>query len=367
MKIIWHFMVNTCSSFSVQGGNSRPVDDVMRIVVMKHAFGVQFLFKSVMALSCLHAKDSIGDDLGDPRRQSYYESGTFSEYQRAIEAADPRTFGALLANSLVITALSSRNFREKESPDLFILQWILVWRGIGVILHRIRRDALPNTGLAQLFYRPSLDLKAAFRHIPPHLWHMVESTLPGDEDFLYKATYLRCLHYLGTLYHNLRLRGFGAVMNLRIITWFTYLPAPMIDLFRKRQERALVILAHYCVFLKLVRNVWWLRGVGDRSLRDLCGYLGPEWHGAVEIPFKALFTDDPLTLARLVLNEPLWTSRRSHNDEWDEYEERETRQLSLVDDEGRRVRYEGNIGIMVLEKPSEPNEQPIWNAMENPE
>lgn len=123
MKIIWHFMANTCSSFSIDNGSSQ---NVMRVHVMKHAFDVRFLFRSVLALSCLHATNCTGEDMGDPSRHLLYQNESLHEYRQAIEAAEPRTFGALLANSLLITATSAQTFRDPHTPDLYILQWLLV-------------------------------------------------------------------------------------------------------------------------------------------------------------------------------------------------------------------------------------------------
>lgn len=59
-----------------------------------------------------------------------------------------------------------------------------------------------------------------------------------------------------------------------------------IELIYERDERALVLLAHYCVLLKRVDHVWYLKGLGEGLLRNIWGVLGREgrsWIGwAVE-------------------------------------------------------------------------------------
>lgn len=361
MKIIWHFMVNTCSSFSIETSGSRPGLDVMRVHVMKHALDVRFLFRSVLALSCLHARNFTGEDMGDATRHLLYQTESLHEYRRAIEAAEPKTFGALLANSLLITATSAQTFRDPQGPNLYILQWLLVWRGIGVIFQRIHRSALTTTGLSQLFYRPSMNLKEAAKHIPQTLISLIASIEPQDADFAHKNTYLHGLKYLGTLYHNLREGGLGPVMKLRIITWFTFLPTSLVELFRGKQDRALVILAHYAVFLKFAAGVWWLVGVGDRSLRDICSHLGHRWYWALEVPLRAIPIEDMTELGRLLLDDPFWEPCSLPEELRIRDLERETKQLGLVDDEGRPVRFAQDVGSVVLAEPGEPGEKPVWN------
>ncbi|KAG6038992.1 hypothetical protein E4U41_003374 [Claviceps citrina] len=359
MKLIWHFMVNASSSFSSEGGSSQ---DVMRVKVMKHAFDVRFLFRSVLALSCLHARTVCGEEMGDAARHHFYQNESLHEYRLAIEAAEPRTFGALLSNSLLVTATSSENFRDPTAPNLYILQWLLVWRGIGAIFGRINRTSLASTGLTQLFHRPSMNLEEGARHIPQHLTRMILSIEPQDADFSHKATYLHGLKYLGSLYQHMRQGGLNPVMKLRIITWFTFLPPALVELFRKKRERALVILAHYAVFLKFTVGVWWLVGVGDRTLRDICRHLGPAWRQELDVPLRAINVDDATDLARLLLDDPVWEIYTMSAGSWEQDQERETTaQLGLVDDEGRPIRVLQDAGTIVLAEPSEPGERPVWN------
>ncbi|KAG6217816.1 hypothetical protein E4U50_002877 [Claviceps purpurea] len=362
MKIIWHFMTHTCSSFSSEGDSQK----VMRVHVMKHALDVRFLLRSVLALSCLHARTCTGEQLGDAARHRSYQTESLQEYRMAIEAAEPRTFGALMANSLLVTVMSSESFRDPAAPDLYILQWMLVWRGIGVIFGRNHRSSLSGTGLTQLFHRPSMNLDEGVKFVPHYLTFMIMTIRPHDADYPYVATYLYGLMYLGSLYQHLEQDGLNSVMKLRIITWFTFLPSSMIGLFREKRERALVILAHYSVFLKIAVSNWWLAGVGHRSLRDICNHLSPGWSQELRIPLRALSVDDPFELTRLILDNPYWEPDYSSwslfvSPEEAEEREREMRQLGLVDDEGRRIQISPEAGTVVLAEPGVPGEEPVWN------
>jgi hypothetical protein len=90
-------------------------------------------------------------------------------------------------------------------------------------------------------------------------------------------------------------------MVLRIVTWSTVLPNRLLELARASRPRALVILAHYATFLKLLQDIWWLVGVGDRSIRDICHNLESGWHKFLSIPLEALLVENNTELSRVIL------------------------------------------------------------------
>lgn len=357
MKLLWFYTTATCSSFSVEGGTMRPVEDLMRSTVVQYAFQAPFLMHSLLALSSLHLQ-TLGLTF-DQARALEYRVKSFEGYRKAVEDPKPEIYTPLLVNSLLLTALSSQNFREPESRDLYIIDWMIIWRGIGLIVDLTNLRQLTQTGLEVLFYRPHLDLERAANAIPGALLEMVDAICFNDGDYSNVQTYYATLKYLGSLYQNLRQDGFGAVMRLRIITWFTFLPRQFVELARRKKPRALVIIAHYVTFLKLMGEVWWLKGVGNRSLDDLCTYLGPEWHPFLETPLNVLRLEDELSIARLILQDPSWRSPSPSGRGWDAQQEAATRQLTWVDDEGREVRFNGE--DRVLAHPHHVDEAPTWH------
>lgn len=57
---------------------------------------------------------------------------------------------------------------------------------------------------------------------------------------------------------------------------------------RKRQPRALVILAHYFAILKAVDSVWWLRGIPEREVFGIQSNLPERWQWAMAWPIQKL-------------------------------------------------------------------------------
>ena len=353
MKLLWFYTTATANSFSVDVDGPNPVNDILKVKMVKVAFNIPFLMDSLFALSCLHLQ-SLDQDC-DPGRALTYRARSFEGYRKAVEEAKPETFPALIANSLLLTALSSQVFREDDTKELYIIDWMIVWRGIGLMVEMMGVDSLFNSGMSELFYRPPIDLEKAAAAIPNHLLFMISSIKPDDIDYAHIETYYDTLKYLGSLYSNLK-EGLGPVMNLRIITWFTFLPRNFVQLARERRPRALVIIAHYVAFIKIVQNLWWLEGIGDRSLDDISKYLGPEWHHLFSVPRMARNVQGEIHVARIVLEDRNWIPPQPKTIFLDS-----NSSIALVDDAGRRVQWTPNEKKLVLLDSKAPDEPVTWN------
>lgn len=347
LRLLWFFSTQTASSFTLDYDNKfvSPSVEVMRSNVPRHAFGNQFLMDSIFALSAMHILNVEPTSTQvDWNRALYYRQKSFLGYRKAIEEAKPETFPALLANSLLLCALSSQTFRDPEGDDLYIIDWMIVWKGIGLIIDLISVPALIASGLDALFHRPAIDLERAATATPNHLLFMVSSIPAQDQDHADIATYYECLKHLGALYENLS-RGVNAIMGLRIITFFTFVPKRFVELSRARRPRALIILAYYAMFLKLIPVVWWTVGIGQRSLKDILRHLGPEWQHLLRGPLMASQVDSPVDVARIILEDPTWVQPKRENIS---ELERQVRALTWVDNAGRRMLMQPDRGRMVV-------------------
>ncbi|KAF7552295.1 hypothetical protein G7046_g7456 [Stylonectria norvegica] len=354
MRLLWFYTTATATSFSVDAGGHTPVEDILKVRMVQIAFETPFLMDSLFALSSLHLQ-SLKQDY-DPGRALAYRVRSFAGYRKAVEEAKPEDFPALVANSLFLTALSSQVFRDDDSKELYIIDWMIVWRGIGLITELMGHERLFAAGLADLFYRPPINLDEAAAAIPNHLLFMVSSIKPDDVDYPDIDTYYETLKYLGSLYYNLK-KGLGSIMNLRIITWFTFLPREFVQLGRERRPRALIIIAHYVAFIKIVQNVWWMDGVGDRSLADICNYLSAEWQHLLLVPQMARHVQGELPIARIILGNPDWKSPQPTS-AWVDG----NYPIALMDDAGRRIKWMPDEKKLVLLDPRAPDSPPQWNT-----
>lgn len=71
------------------------------------------------------------------------------------------------------------------------------------------------------------------------------------------------------------------------ITWPMALEGEYLDLLRRLDPTALVILAHYCVILDAAGSkFWFMQGWGQRIMGAILGSLGPAWHESIKWPMQ---------------------------------------------------------------------------------
>ncbi|KAH8906753.1 hypothetical protein BR93DRAFT_630363 [Coniochaeta sp. PMI_546] len=343
MKLLWFYTTKTYESFSTNSRKAPAIEDVLKIKIIQYAFSTPFLMNTILGITAQHMK-FLNVPVPDSKAIAY-RANAFAGYRKAIEEAKPETFPALLASSLLLCAVSTAQFRDEDAPPLYILDWILVWRGIGLIIDFVRPEILYQSGMESLFFRPPIDLNTSALHIPSNLLFMVTSLKEGDEDFPNIAVYYETLKYLGALYREL-LDGFSGIFDLRIITFYTFLPREFIDLARKKRPRALVIIAHHLSFVRCVNGPWWMLGIADREIENICNLLDSgdesrpnEWTALVRVPRAVNRLADRTEIAKVLLDNHAWTPppvRRG-----DQADDERTRNLGWVDDTGKEIAFKG--------------------------
>lgn len=331
MKCLWFYTTKTHASFATDVTRT-SVTEVLRFKVVQLAFAAPFLMDTILGLTAQHMK-YLNIPISEERALAY-RAKAFHGYRKAIEEADPENYQALLPASLFMCAVASAQFREDDTPPLYILDWILVWRGIGLIFDLVRPETMFRAGMDPLFFRPPIDLNTSALHIPSNLLLMVTSIKEGDEDFPNVEAYYDTLKYLGALYKEL-LAGFSGVLDLRVITFFTFLRRDFIHLARSRSPRALVIIAHYLAFAKTVRGPesWWMLGIADRDIDNICNLLDGIWAPLIRVPRAVARTEERDEIAKILLNNHAWESSAPG--------EREEVYGKLVDDSGEEIAFKG--------------------------
>jgi hypothetical protein len=349
MKLLWFWTTKAYESFTTEGAKD-PIQarqDILKITIVQFAFDQPFLMNAILGVAALNMDAlHLNETVARPR-SILYRARAFEGYRQAIQKADPRTYPALLASSLFLCALASQVFREPDPPPFYMLDWIMCWRGIGLIFDLIRREGAIQSGLAGLFVRPAIDLEAAASHIPSNLLFMITSIANSDEEISSVPVYYETLKFLGSLYQELQI-GFSPILELRIVTFFTFVNPEFIDLARKKRPRALVIVAHYCIFTKLVTHVWWMEGIGDRDIRDIVDFLGDAWQSELRVPHFSLELNSKQATAQLLLNNHAWQGSPEDLFAHAHFDQRMAK-LGLVDDYGKELILPGNFTYRPLE------------------
>lgn len=284
-----------------------------------------FLMDAILGLSAMHLSylAPSSPSTPSPTTTSLFRARAFHGYRHAL--TNPTSnLTAILTASIILCGLSTASF---SSSPLYILTWPTLWRGIVLVLHLRSPTFTPPPGLTMLFYRPPVDLDAASRHIPSNLLFMLTS---HDAASPSTPIYYAALQLLGTLYAELAASGLGPQLDLRVITFLTHLSDDFAGLARAHEPKAAVVLAHYVVFLKLTRVVWWMEEVPQRELGPLCELIcsadgDPSfWEELARVPRAAMGMEGRGEVVALLLGRtppsPGTGKEEGPGEDWAEYE-----------------------------------------------
>lgn len=74
----------------------------------------------------------------------------------------------------------------------------------------------------------------------------------------------------------------GAEPVSNVSVWICEFPGQLYCLLHQGQPFALIILAHYCVLLRLVRSIWWISAWAQRVIIAINRTLDPAWRLFIE-------------------------------------------------------------------------------------
>jgi len=88
-------------------------------------------------------------------------------------------------------------------------------------------------------------------------------------------------------------------------SWPVQVPEAYIEMVKRRQPEALVLLAHYCLLLNTVNNFWWIHGMSRHLLENIHRNLGTDWESWIAWPLQDLVLSEfkrPLVLTEYLVH-----------------------------------------------------------------
>ncbi|KAI1825150.1 hypothetical protein F4861DRAFT_502555 [Xylaria intraflava] len=273
--------------------------------MVEHGLRSPFLMDAVKALAALHLL-TVGQPVPS-NRIAAYQGRALKGYRKAIEQGNPNDYAALLGCALLMIAVSSHNFRDPRAKRLFIVDWIPIWRGIGVIAETVPPGVIHASGLADAMNRTPVNLEKTARYVPNNLLFMVASINDDEADHKYRDEYYELLKYLGSLYMELVEFGFNPILDLRIITFLSFWPRALLPAARELRPRVLVVLAYWLCFVKLLdRRTWWMSGIIAQA-DQIFSELGAEWDNLLRVPKAVMRTEGNVEIAGMLIHNRNWT------------------------------------------------------------
>ncbi len=276
-------------------------DGVLHMQVPSLAFEHDFLMNTMLGIASLHSQHLLPDPEQARKQTTLYRARALNGFRHALKDIvwGTRKYEAALVTSLLVVILCSKDY-EMGDRDLIIIHWLVLYRGLASVINVNSYPALFCLSVSPIFRREIAPLQAS-PVIPKVLVNMVRDIGPLEPDFELLEHYCKALDALGLLYGQLQEDGVGPGLSIRVITWPSYLTQPFVVAAQETRPRALVILAYYMLFTKLVKGLWWVDGIADREFGTLLRMLNPRWLPFVEIPIEAMTMGSDDEIVELML------------------------------------------------------------------
>jgi hypothetical protein len=278
--------------------------NVLLFNIPQLAFENDYLLQCILGISSLHLEHMSPDKKYNKKQTSKYREKALLGFRQAIAKADfqPLNWEAALINSILLLALCSKdnvNGIDRQS-SLTVINWVVLYRGLSAIIMMRSFDNVANTSLKPIFRREWRELRFA-PVIPRNLVTLLEGVTPLDSDFAYLESYCNVLDSMGILYGSLTQDGVAPELWIRVISWPSYLSQDFANCAVEQRPRALIILAHYLCFIKLIKGLWWVDDIPDTEIPAIMSLIGDHWLPFMTVPLAASQESDKEEIARMLL------------------------------------------------------------------
>jgi hypothetical protein len=276
------------------------MDSIFESVLPYLAFENDFLMNGILGIASLHMQRMLPDPTLARQQTSLYRAKSFSGFRDALTRLDPQgnSYEAALLMSVMIVILTSKDY--SDDGELTIIRWLGLYQGLGTIMNLRTYPNVMETSVAPVFQR-ELTILQTIPVIPTVLMDMVASIDVCDPEFGALESYCATLDAMAKLFASLREDGLTVPLFVRLVSWASWLNEEFVGYAKERRPRALVILAWYLAFLKLLKGCWWIEGMSDPEIEAISKSLGPEWQVYLDVPLKVRETDDSVEIATLLL------------------------------------------------------------------
>ncbi|KAH7397585.1 hypothetical protein BKA64DRAFT_672287 [Cadophora sp. MPI-SDFR-AT-0126] len=272
--------------------------EIYRTTVVQLAFDYPFLMHEIMAVAALNLAI-----LRPQKRASYlhlsdtHAATGLSLFQAEISNLNEHNCHACLAfSSLIFTNAWASQDVNKPSTLFFSpsnddeaydqIRWIKLQRGT---------KALISTTWPSLVNGPMAAVFKPWKDLDPNR----PDPLPEDEERRFQelteswATVSDDKRHIldGALKQTRRvfsmLTFFPERSKLEIImTWFTKISDEYLDLLEQKYPQAILIVMHYCVVLKRLESIWWMKGKAENLMQTMIDVLGSGWERWTRWPIE---------------------------------------------------------------------------------
>lgn len=259
---------------------------VWEMPVLQEALQAPFLMHGILALSALHLCHHSNDDrhsewLNTAIAHKNTALTMFSEQLPDISQTNAKAMMAFASLAVAFSFASTLSLgSSEEGPNLAALTDIFTLsRGVQTVV---------GAGMAFLResnFAPLFDATAPDAPIPEEYLAAFERLEELNVECYRQSPHHDMVPYQRAI-TNLRDLApftFAEPTSLTLVAgWAIRAPGEFLQSFKEYHPLALVVLAHYCVFLHLARENWCVGLWGSIVLREISQVLEPGWLGHIE-------------------------------------------------------------------------------------
>ena len=279
------------------------VRNMWDISVPQMAFEYQPLLHALLAIAALHRATLLPNETRRLQHicqmhivhsiQHHRERITeMSRADKGLVADEPVCVNAMLI-SFYALALRRETFPEPYEPPT---QWLYMARGVRAVVRTIYHQAMQSSGSRIrpiMLESPHIPVASRNKLIcsdtraspPPPFGFLLHCHCDEEQaDEKLRKAYTVSVVYLNSLYAAVKNRAPDYEVRKRFTGFPAIVPKRFLALVAEKRPRALVILAHFFAFGKLVEDIWWLRGIPEREVYGVYSILPPQWRWAMNWP-----------------------------------------------------------------------------------
>ncbi|KAH8653772.1 hypothetical protein BX600DRAFT_471619 [Xylariales sp. PMI_506] len=295
-KLLHNWNVSTAESIASNHSLQRAMGEVVPLLAINH----QYLMHALLALSSLHmAYVKPAEAERYETLAAHHESLALPLFRSALENVTESNCHALYACGHLVAKYAFANPQSRQtlvfSTSLgTVSEFILLLRG-SFSIHNYALEWLSNGPLGFCLEKP-LESNPDFSKNPDdaHLARVLSLLLTdsGEDTNV-------CCGALNTLRRLLAMASTpGQTISTKTLVycWPAQVPERYIVLVSERNPQALIVLAHYCVMLKMIDSFWFMEGCAVRVLEQCRLNLEDKWQRYIQWPISIMGLEGEDTL-----------------------------------------------------------------------
>lgn len=285
------------------GIRKTPMQKVLQFIVPELAFENNFLMNGMLGVASLDMQRLLPDPTTVRRQTVIYRAKALQQYRQALPFVhmNSENYNAALLMAILLVVLCSQD-HPTSNDELTIVRWIILYGGLRTVMKMGTFETVMSSKVGPIFRRYITEVKST-PVVPVSLLNMVACITPMDAEYASLKFYFQTLDDLAVVYASLGQDGVSNAFAIRVITWPTYVTEEFTQLAKETRPRALIILAHYLVFTKLVPDLWWMEGIADREIMIIARMISPEWLPFLDIPLQAVSLTKIEDIVSLILGQ----------------------------------------------------------------